>query len=89
MKENLKNEILSAIFNLDGLESLPIDLQIIVERKDKKTEFVEISIIRKDGKKQILVEKETKNGFAWCSALIMTVAKVRNVNTTVLVTDSL
>lgn len=85
MKENLKNEILGEILEIIDL---PIDCQIIVERVDKKTERVEISIIKKDGKKRILAEKETKNGFAWCSLLIMTLAKIPKLNTTILVTDS-
>lgn len=86
MKEALKNEILGEILNTINL---PIDCQIIVERIDKKTENVEISIIKKDGTKKILTEKTTKNGFAWCSLLILTLAKIPKVNTTILITDSI
>lgn len=86
MKETVKNEILGEILEV---VDLPIDCQIIVERLDRKTENVEISIIKKDGNKKILAEKQTKNGFAWCSLLIMTLAKIPKVNTTILVTDTL
>lgn len=84
MKEAFKNEILGEILDIIDL---PIDCQIIIERIDKKTENVEISIIKKDGTKKVLAEKTTKNGFAWASLLIMTLAKIPKVNTTILVTD--
>lgn len=86
MKETLKNEILGEILEI---ANLPIDCQIIIDRVNKKTEYVEISIIKKDGSKKILVNKETKNGFAWCSLLILTLAKIPKVNTTILITDSI
>lgn len=85
MKENLKNEILGEILEMAGLTT---DVQIIVERLNKKQENVEISVVKNDGKKNIIVTKETNNGFLWASALIMTLAKIKGINTTILVTSN-
>lgn len=85
MKETQKNEILGEIIEMAGLST---DVQIIVDRINKKQEIVEIAVIKKDGKKNIIVTKETNNGFMWAAALIMTLAKIKGINTTILITSN-
>lgn len=85
MKETLKNEILGEILEMAGLTT---DVQIIVERLNKKQEIVEISVVKNDGRKDIIITKETNNGFMWAAALIMTLAKIKGINTTILITSN-
>lgn len=86
MKETVKNEILGEILE----NAVPTtDVQVVVERLNKKEEVVEIAVIRKDGTKNIITTQVTKNGFMWAATLIMTLAKIPKVRTTILVTDTI
>lgn len=84
MKETLKNEILNEILDLAEFTT---EVQIIVDRLNKKEEIVEIAIV-KNGSKNIIITKETKNGFMWAAALVMTLAKIKFINTTILITGN-
>lgn len=82
MKETVKNEILNEILEAAGLST---EVQIVVDRLNKKEEIVEIATI-KNGSKNIILTKETKNGYMWVAALVLTLAKIKFVNTTILIT---
>lgn len=81
MKENQKNEIISEI--LSTFKNKVIKVNISIDRVDKKREYVVITYRRENGEETCILGKETKNGFVYVSALVLTLAKIPMVQTTV------
>lgn len=81
MKENTKNEIISEI--LSNFTNKVIKVNISIDRVDKKREYVVITYRKENGEETSILGKETKNGFVYVSALVLTLAKIPMIQTTI------
>lgn len=86
MKESLKNQIISELTNaiIGSVEKLQIN--IVVTKINTKEEKVLITYEKMmDKSPTTILEKQTKNGYAWAAGLIMTLAKIKWFNTNIII----
>lgn len=86
MKENLKNQIISELTNAIIGSNEQLQINIVISKVDNKTENVLITYERRIDKTATkILERQTKSGYAWAAALIMTLSKIKFFNTNIII----
>ena len=86
MKETLKNEIVCKLANAIIGTNEQLHVNIVVSKVDQKTENVLITYEKRtDTEPKIILDRNTKSGYAWAAGLIMTLSKIKFFNTNVII----